>query len=125
MAGSDHGITDAEAMGEKAQMTHEEVLHLAELSPEEKEVEKKLRVRIDSLIMPLVVLVYLLNYIDRCVSICWFLSWLHTDVNSTATTTPQRKCRVSTKTSAYQAPSTRLVFRFFSSHISLCRFRVT
>lgn len=125
MAGSDHLITDAEAMGEKAKMTHEEVLQLAELTPEEKEVEKKLRIRIDSLIMPLVVLVYLLNYIDRCVSTCLSLSWLHTDLDSTATTMPQPKCRVSLKISTYQPPSTRLVFRFFSSPISSCRSRVT
>lgn len=65
MAGSDHGITDVEAMGEKAQMTHEEVIQLTQLTEEELVVEKKLRRRIDSLIMPLVVLVYLLNYIDR------------------------------------------------------------
>lgn len=65
MAGSDHGITDMEAMGEKAQMTHEEVTQLTRLTDEEKIVEKKLKRRIDSLIMPLVVLVYLLNYIDR------------------------------------------------------------
>lgn len=35
------------------------------LTPEELEVEKKLRRKIDLLIMPLVVLVYLMNYIDR------------------------------------------------------------
>ena len=62
---ADHTITDSEAMGAKAEMTHEEVVHLAELTEEEKEVERKLRKRIDSLIMPLVILVYLMNYIDR------------------------------------------------------------
>jgi hypothetical protein len=62
---ADHAITDSEAMGAKAQMTHEEVVHLAELTEEEKEIERKLRLRIDSLIMPLVILVYLMNYIDR------------------------------------------------------------
>lgn len=62
---ADHVITDSEAMGAKAEMTHEEVVHLAELTDEEKEVERKLRRRIDSLIMPLVILVYLMNYIDR------------------------------------------------------------
>lgn len=65
MADSDHGITDTEAMGEKAQMTHEEVVNLSQLTEEELIVEKKLRRRIDALIMPLVALVYLLNYIDR------------------------------------------------------------
>lgn len=62
---ADHAITDSEAMGAKAEMTHEEVVHLAELTEEEKEVERKLRRRIDTLIMPLVILVYLMNYIDR------------------------------------------------------------
>jgi hypothetical protein len=58
-------ISDLETMGEKADMSHEEVVHLAQLTDEEKVLEKKLLRRIDSLIMPLVVLVYLLNYIDR------------------------------------------------------------
>lgn len=39
--------------------------HMAVLTEEEKMVEKKLKKKIDSLIMPLVVLVYLMNYIDR------------------------------------------------------------
>ena len=58
-------ISDLETMGEKADISHAEVVHLAELTDEEKVLEKKLLRRIDSLIMPLVVLVYLLNYIDR------------------------------------------------------------
>lgn len=58
-------LRDHEAMGEKARMTHDEVLHLAELSPEELVLERKLRLRIDCLVMPLVILVYLMNYIDR------------------------------------------------------------
>lgn len=68
MAPGEHTITDTEAMGEKATMTHEEAEHLGELTPEEKEIEKKLRRRIDGLIMPLVILVYLMNYIDRWVN---------------------------------------------------------
>lgn len=58
-------ISDADIMGEKAEMSHEETVHLAELTPEEKAVEVKLRRRIDFLIMPLIILVYLMNYIDR------------------------------------------------------------
>lgn len=50
---------------EKASVSHEEAIYRASLTEEEKVIERKLRVRIDSLIMPLVVLVYLLNYIDR------------------------------------------------------------
>lgn len=65
MADDKYGIADTEMMGEKADMSHEEVVHLTELTEEEKIIEKKLRLRIDTLIMPLVVLVYLLNYIDR------------------------------------------------------------
>jgi hypothetical protein len=65
MADTEHTIADRDMMGEKAEMSHEEVVHLTELTEEEKIVEKQLRRRIDSLIMPLVVLVYLLNYIDR------------------------------------------------------------
>ncbi|KXT10403.1 hypothetical protein AC579_7846 [Pseudocercospora musae] len=62
-------------MGEKQDVAHEETLqedvskedaqHMAELTEAEKMAEKKLRRKIDSLIMPLVVLVYLMNYIDR------------------------------------------------------------
>lgn len=65
MARDEQIISDAEAMGEKAELSHEEVVHVAELTPEEKVIERKLRLRIDTLVMPLVVLVYLLNYIDR------------------------------------------------------------
>ncbi|KAJ5990573.1 hypothetical protein N7522_010780 [Penicillium canescens] len=64
MAGNNNNITDAE-LGAKADLSHEEVVHMAELTEEEKVVEKKLRRRIDALIMPLVILVYLMNYIDR------------------------------------------------------------
>ncbi|PWY86653.1 MFS transporter [Aspergillus heteromorphus CBS 117.55] len=58
-------ITDHEAMGEKAEIAHEEVVQIAQLTDEEKVLERTLRRRIDSLIMPLVILVYLMNYIDR------------------------------------------------------------
>ncbi|KAK5135723.1 hypothetical protein LTR08_004709 [Meristemomyces frigidus] len=43
----------------------EELHHLGHLSEEELLLEKKLKRKIDSLIMPLVILVYLMNYIDR------------------------------------------------------------
>lgn len=39
--------------------------HLTRLSPEELVLEKKLKRKIDFRIMPLVILVYLMNYIDR------------------------------------------------------------
>jgi hypothetical protein len=56
---------DADLMGEKANVSHREAISTAALTPEELVIEKKLRRRIDSLIMPLVITVYLMNYIDR------------------------------------------------------------
>ncbi|KAL2857254.1 major facilitator superfamily domain-containing protein [Aspergillus pseudoustus] len=56
----------ADITAEKANIAHDEEMYvIGELTPEEKVVEKKLRRRIDSIIMPLVILVYLMNYIDR------------------------------------------------------------
>ena len=60
-------MRDEELLGDKAHMTHEEIMHFGELTPEERAIEKKLLRKIDFLIMPLVVLVYLMNYIDRYV----------------------------------------------------------
>ncbi|KAJ5766804.1 uncharacterized protein N7511_004420 [Penicillium nucicola] len=65
MARSEHEINDTDVMGEKADLSHEEVAYLTQLTPEEKILERKLRRRIDLLIMPLVIIVYLMNYIDR------------------------------------------------------------
>ncbi|KAJ0417264.1 major facilitator superfamily domain-containing protein [Aspergillus carlsbadensis] len=56
----------ADLTAEKANLAHDEEMNaIGELTPEEKAIEKKLRRRIDSIIMPLVILVYLMNYIDR------------------------------------------------------------
>jgi hypothetical protein len=60
-----HDILD-----EKAYAKHEEFLAGVPgepnvLTPDELVIEKKLRRKIDFLIMPLVILVYLMNYIDR------------------------------------------------------------
>ncbi|KAH0189412.1 MFS general substrate transporter, partial [Aureobasidium melanogenum] len=57
-------------LDEKAYAQHEEFVESVPneaniLTPDELEVEKKLRRKIDFLIMPLVILVYLMNYIDR------------------------------------------------------------
>ena len=60
-------ITDKEVLGEKGSISHEEAMHFGVLTDEERAVEKKLLRKIDSLIMPMVVLVYLMNYIDRYV----------------------------------------------------------
>lgn len=58
-------IADSELMGGKAGVSHEEAMHFGTLTPDELIIEKKLKRKIDMLIMPLVVLVYLMNYIDR------------------------------------------------------------
>lgn len=62
-------ISDHDILGEKTFTKHEEYAHVDNeariLSPEELVIEKKLRRKIDLLIMPLIVLVYLMNYIDR------------------------------------------------------------
>ena len=58
-------VHDRDVLGDKADASYEETMHFAALTEEEKVVEKKLKRRIDTLIMPLVVLVYLMNYIDR------------------------------------------------------------
>lgn len=62
---AENNLHDAELAGEKAEFAHQEVLHHGRLSPEEVEIEKRLRRKIDWRIMPLVILVYLMNYIDR------------------------------------------------------------
>jgi len=58
-------VLDHELLGEKAAISHDEAVHFGELTEEERHIEKKLVRRIDSLIMPLIILVYLMNYIDR------------------------------------------------------------
>lgn len=47
-----------------------EALHFGALSEEELEDEKRLRRKIDFVIMPLVVLIYLMNYIGRQYDLC-------------------------------------------------------
>ena len=52
-------LRDAELLGgEKDIVNHNEVMHSRELTEEELVIEKKLRRKIDSLIMPLVILIY-------------------------------------------------------------------
>lgn len=58
-------VVDHDSLGEKVAYTHDEVMHFGELTSEELVIEKELRKKIDIRIMPLVVLVYLMNYIDR------------------------------------------------------------
>ncbi len=61
----DRRIHDAELLGDKSRTSHDEAMHWGALTEEELVIEKKLRLRVDFLIMPLVILVYLMNYIDR------------------------------------------------------------
>lgn len=58
-----HEVADHDIIGKGGD--HEELSHLTQLTEEEKVLEKKLKRKVDSLIMPLVILVYLMNYIDR------------------------------------------------------------
>jgi hypothetical protein len=58
-------ILDHDLLGDKATMSHDDAMHFGALTEEELVIEKKLVRKIDMLIMPLVVLVYLMNYIDR------------------------------------------------------------
>lgn len=54
---------------EKGEAVHEDVVkdpvQMVALTPEELVLEKKLVRRIDMMIMPLIIVVYLMNYIDR------------------------------------------------------------
>ena len=54
-------IQDKEILGDKANLSHEEALHFGQLTPDELIIEKKLVRHIDTLIMPMVVLVYLVS----------------------------------------------------------------
>lgn len=76
-------IADDELMGGKADVSHEEAMHFGQLTPDELVIEKKLKRKIDSLIMPVVVLVYLMNYIDRNNYAAARLQGLETDLHLT------------------------------------------
>lgn len=64
-------VQDHDLLGDKLGVSHEEAAQLGTLTPEELVVEQKLKRKIDTLIMPMVVLVYLMNYIDRSVFTIW------------------------------------------------------
>ena len=49
----------------KPDIAHADIERFGKLTAEELVLEKQLRRKIDILIMPMVVLVYLMNYIDR------------------------------------------------------------
>lgn len=115
-------ISDAD-LGEKVDLSHEEVVHMAELTDAEKVIEKQLRKRIDALIMPLAILVYLMNYIDRCAHSHQCPS---ANANSVSEITmPQPSCRVWRKISISTTRNTRPVSRSCSLVTSLCKYRRT
>jgi hypothetical protein len=64
-------IADHDLMGgkfddpEHVEAVRQEALHHGHLSAEELEIEKKLRRKIDARIMPVLITIYLMNYIDR------------------------------------------------------------
>ncbi|KAL1953652.1 hypothetical protein VTO42DRAFT_2401 [Malbranchea cinnamomea] len=62
----------------------QQIESFAQLTPEEREIEKKLRRKIDLLIMPLIILVYLMNYIDRNNYAAARLQGLEQDLNLTS-----------------------------------------
>ena len=64
---ADTTCRDQELDDEKVERAHLEAMHHGKLSDQELEIEKRLRRRIDIRVMPLVILVYLMNYIDRYV----------------------------------------------------------
>lgn len=59
---------EAKAAAEEATASHQEEMHFGILTEEELIIEKKLRRKIDMRIMPVVITVYLMNYIDRSAS---------------------------------------------------------
>lgn len=69
---SEKEIKDPDAVGsgfndpEHLETAREEAIHHGHLTPEELEIEKKLRRKIDMRIMPVLITIYLMNYIDRC-----------------------------------------------------------
>lgn len=66
MPGADF-LHDHDVLGGKTSISHEEAMHFGQLTEDEIGIEKKLVRKIDWRIMPLVILVYLMNYIDRFV----------------------------------------------------------
>lgn len=60
---------------EKPQITHEEALAFAQLTDDEKRTERKLRVLLDSLILPLIVIIYLMVGIPLIPLLCLCRFW--------------------------------------------------
>ena len=58
-------LRDHDIMGDKMGASHDERMHWGVLTEEELVIQTKLKKRIDFVIMPCVITVYLMNYIDR------------------------------------------------------------
>lgn len=115
--GTENTIAEAE-LGMKMDLSHEEVVHMAELTEEEKVIEKKLRKRIDALVMPLAILVYLMNYIDRYIGLIHNSQSMLIEV---ATIMLQRSFRVSKRISTSTMQSTKPASQFSSLDTFSCR----
>lgn len=57
------------ALNDKVQIDHEEIVMLCGLTDEELQIEKTLVRKIDIRILPVIVLIYIMNYIDRYIYI--------------------------------------------------------
>lgn len=118
-------LMDTDVVREKTSVSHQEVVHLAQLTAEEKVLEINLRRRVDSLIMPLIILVYLMNYIDRFVKPG--LSGLFKDLNlllilcSLEITMPQQNYKVLLRSFNSLIKNIRPDFPFCSSPTFLCK----
>lgn len=70
---ADKDYKDHDVMGqnlddpEHLEAIRQEAMHHGHLSAEELEIERKLVRKIDARIMPVLITIYLMNYIDRCI----------------------------------------------------------
>lgn len=116
-------LTDHELLGEKIGASHDETMHFGQLTEEELEIEKKLKLKIDLRIMPWVILVYLMNYIDRYV--IPLLVVCNSLLKHTGTTMPLPVCKAWKRILNSMGMNTRPVFLSCSSHTFSCKFRRT
>lgn len=113
-------LKDHDLMEDKANLTHDETVKLTELTEEELAIEKKLKRRIDFTIMPLVVLVYLMNYIDsECIE---RRLWQNPNL-SQETTMPPLVCKVWRRISTSKPRNTRQLYPSSLSATSLDKCR--
>ncbi|KAM5363400.1 hypothetical protein ACJZ2D_012041 [Fusarium nematophilum] len=76
---------DSYALEDKVHVAHEEGTVIPGLTPEEQVISKKLRRKVDALILPVAFLVYVMNYIDRNNYASARLQGLEEDLNLTDT----------------------------------------